>query len=280
MYGFILLLLFSYLIYGLVKPEGAIPATWQPSRWKVFGLFVLGIILVGPLEENELLGAPARFAGEGAATSREVPYDSATAARELISITTALDSLGRVRKRGSQKPPDAGQLDHRQERRGRFVEPRRQAPMLFEPPDQPFDRVPPRVLIPLKHRRTPTAAPLLPGSQLPLWDDSPDPTLAQPGPDPLGVVPAVGEQPLRTARGLDERADGLELRRLALLAGREMDCQRQPVPIADNVELGAQPAPASPERLAFGRGVGVPLFRAPEATREARIVVPSIIHVE
>lgn len=104
--------------------------------------------------------------------------------------------------------------------------------------------------------------------------------MPQPRPDPLRVVAPVGEEPLGAARGLDEVTHGLELRRLSPLPGREMDRQRQPVPVAGDVELRRYAAPAASERLGLWRRVRVPLFRAPEATREARMEVPSIIHVE
>ena len=186
--------------------------------------------------------------------------------------------LGCVRKRSAQKPPDAGQLDHRQKRCRQFIKPCRQAPVLLEPSNQPLYRVPARVERLVEHRRTSSAATRLARSQLPLGDHRPNP--AQPHPNPLRVVAPVGEQPLRTTRSLDKPTDGLELRRLSALPRREVNGQREPVAIADDVELGRPPASASSERLGLRYGISAPLFRAPEATREARIKVPSIIHVE
>lgn len=147
--------------------------------------------------------------------------------------------------------------------------------MLLEPPDQALDRVPMSVERLVEHRRAAPTAALSPRAQLPLRDHRPDPMRPEPRPDPLGVVAPVSDQALRAPRRLDESTDGLELGRLAPLPAREVDREREPVPVADDVELRAQPPPAPPERL-----VRAPLFRAPAAAREARITVPSTIHVE
>ena len=147
--------------------------------------------------------------------------------------------------------------------------------MLLEPPNESLHGVPAPVQLPVEHRRAPPPTALLAGGELPLWDHRPDPARAQPRTDPLGVVAPIGDPPLRASGRLDEPTDDLELGRLAALPTCEVDREREPVPVADDVELGAQPAPRAPERL-----VRAPLFRAPAAEREARITVPSTIHVE
>jgi len=76
-------------------------------------------------------------------------------------------ALDPVRNLGAEKPPDAGELDHRQERRGRFVELRRERPVLLEPADEPLGRVPAPVLVPLEDRQAAPATALSARPELP-----------------------------------------------------------------------------------------------------------------
>ena len=153
-----------------------------------------------------------------------------------------------------------------------------QAAVLLEPAHQTLDRVAPPVLRRVEHRWTTTPTTLLARWQASLWDHGSDLTCSQPRPDTAGVVATVGQQTLRSARGLDERTDRLELGGLAALPGRDMHRQRQAASVADQMDFGRQSSTAASERLRCGPACA-PLFRAPEATREARTIVASTIHV-
>ena len=97
-------------------------------------------------------------------------------------------------------------MDHRQERLGQLLVPRRHATPFLQPAGAPLHRVAPPVQLGVEHRRPPAAADLIAPSR----DDGPDAAAPQPEAD-ARVAVALVAGPARDARGTNG-VQGADLR--------------------------------------------------------------------
>ncbi len=151
-----------------------------------------------------------------------------------------------------------------------FFIPRRQPPKLFEAVDQPLDPVALAVECPIKWASTTLVRFMRNGDA-----DAASPQIRPDFPTAVALIAnqPLGVQPRSPASGsLDPSLlhQRLKRRRFMPLAWREHNGQGLAVAVAAQMDLGAEPPLAAPERL----GLWVPLF-APAACWWARMTVAS-----
>src|SRR5262249_14575311 len=142
-----------------------------------------------------------------------------------------------------QEAKDNGHRHHPQVMARKFFVPRRDAAEPLQAVDAPLDDVPPSVGLLVE---LPPAALLV----LLVGDDRLDAPLPQPLAEPARRVPLVPGDLRRLSRPVSAfLRQGEGLLRLVLLAGADGHRQRRPLPVADQVQFGAEAALAAAQGM-------------------------------
>jgi len=168
---------------------------------------------------------------------------------------------------------------------GILVESGGQPPEFIEASDQSFDDIALSVEPGIKPRTWSTLASPFSLGQHPSGNHRPNPSPTQIVPQRPRIIAAISKQlsgaTTRTSpsgvqvHGGQQRLDILDL---LLVPGDQGGCQRHPVAIAQQMDLGGQPTATAAYSLGSRRG-RAPFFRAPVPARLTRTYVASAIQV-